>query len=132
MIICAKTTMESMPGSCAECILGKKYGCVGDVKCKVLEEYFTGNVEPPHKQRPDACPLVEMVGTAEQADINTVSVRWFDGYMEEFEVTEARFGTDLLFLRLTDGRNRHIPLRQVRWFGMSKESHQGLTGEEGA
>ena len=55
---------------------------------------------------------------------NTVTVRWFDGYMEEFEATEVRFGSDLLFIRLSGGKNRHIPLRQVRWFGMSKESHQ--------
>ena len=55
---------------------------------------------------------------------NTVTVRWFDGYMEEFEAAEVRFGCDLLFVRLADGKNRHIPLRNVRWFGMSRESHQ--------
>lgn len=57
-------------------------------------------------------------------NVNTVTVRWFDGYMEVFEATEVRFGSDLLWMRLKDGNNRHIPLRQVRWFGMSKESHQ--------
>lgn len=57
---------------------------------------------------------------------NIVSVRWFDGYMEEFKATEVRFGSDLLFLRLLDGKNRHIPLRQVCWFGMTQESHQFL------
>ena len=56
--------------------------------------------------------------------INTVTVRWHDGYLEEFEATEVRFGSDLLWLRLKDGKNRHIPLRSVRWFGLSKESHQ--------
>ena len=55
---------------------------------------------------------------------NTVTVRWHDGYMEEFEATEVRFGSDLLFIRLQNGKNRHIPLRRVRWFGMSIESHQ--------
>lgn len=55
---------------------------------------------------------------------NTVTVCWFDGYMEVFETTEVRFDSDLLWMRLKDGNNRHIPLRQVRWFGMSKESHQ--------
>ena len=55
---------------------------------------------------------------------NKVTVRWFDGYMEEFEATEVRFGSDLLFIRLSNGKNRHIPLRNVRWFGMSQESHQ--------
>lgn len=55
---------------------------------------------------------------------NIVTVRWFDGYMEEFEATEVRFGSGLLWMRLSNGKNRHIPLRQVRWFGMSQESHQ--------
>lgn len=55
---------------------------------------------------------------------NIVTVRWFDGYLEEFEATEVRFGCDLLFLRLKDGKNRQIPLRHVRWFGLSEESHQ--------
>lgn len=57
-------------------------------------------------------------------ETNIVTVRWFDGYLEEFEATEVRFGSDLLFLRLKDGKNRQIPLRHVRWFGMSRESHQ--------
>ena len=56
--------------------------------------------------------------------MSKVTVRWFDGYLEECEATEGRFGSDLLFMRLTDGKNRHIRLRQVRWFGLSKESHQ--------
>lgn len=56
--------------------------------------------------------------------MNTVTVRWFDGYLEAFEATEVRFGSDLLFMRLTNGTNRQIPLRQVRWFGMTEESHQ--------
>lgn len=56
--------------------------------------------------------------------VNIVTVRWFDSYLEEFEATEVRFGSDILFLRLADGKNRHIPLRQVRWFSMSIESHQ--------
>lgn len=120
MNIYAKTQMETMPGSCAECKFGKRYGCVGDVECKILNEYFTGNVEPPHKERPDACPLVERRGE----QINIVTVRWFDGYLEEFNATEVRFGCDLLFLRLQDGKNRHIPLRMVRWFSMSEESHE--------
>ena len=56
--------------------------------------------------------------------VNKVTVRWFDGYMEVFEATEVRFGSDLLWMRLKDGNNRHIPLRHVRWFGTSIESHQ--------
>lgn len=56
--------------------------------------------------------------------INIVTVRWWDGYMEEFECTEVRFGCDLLWMRLQNGKNRHIPLRQVRWYSLSRESHQ--------
>ena len=56
--------------------------------------------------------------------INMVTVRWHDGYLEEFKATEVRFGSDLLWMRLEDGNNRHIPLRSVRRFGMSHESHQ--------
>jgi len=57
-------------------------------------------------------------------EVNTVTVRWHDGYMETFRATEVRFGSDLLWMRLEDGTNRHIPLRSVRWFGTSIESHQ--------
>ena len=60
----------------------------------------------------------------DEQGINTVTVRWFDSYLEEFEATEVRFGSDILFLRLEEKKNRHIPLRQVRWFSMSIESHQ--------
>lgn len=56
--------------------------------------------------------------------VNHVSVRWWDGYLEEFCASEVRFGSDLLFMRLTNGKNRQIPLRGVRWFSMSQESHQ--------
>jgi hypothetical protein len=56
-----------------------------------------------------------------------VNVRWFDGYLETFyEVTDVRFGSDLLWLVMVDKRNRHIPLRNVRWWSMSEESH-GIT-----
>lgn len=55
--------------------------------------------------------------------MNVVNVRWNDGYLETFEVTQVRFGCDLLWLVQTDGQNRHIPLRSVRWFSLSKESH---------
>lgn len=59
----ARTTMGTMPGSCTECAFGRRYGFVGDVECRILREYFTGNVEPPYKERPDKCPLLEMEGT---------------------------------------------------------------------
>lgn len=63
-----------------------------------------------------------------KSDTSSVNVRWHDGYLETFEdVTEARFGSDLLWLRLATGQNRHIPLRSVRWFSLGKESHE-VTG----
>jgi hypothetical protein len=53
-----------------------------------------------------------------------VTVRWFDGYLETFEGSEVRFGSDLLWIRLTNGKNRSIPLRSVRWFSNTPESHE--------
>ena len=53
-----------------------------------------------------------------------VNVRWFDGYLETFDASEVRFGSDLLWMRLIDGKNRHIPLREVRWFSVTTESHE--------
>ncbi len=54
--------------------------------------------------------------------MTTVRVRWFDGYLEKFEAEEVRFGSDLLWLKLKDKENRHIPLRQVRWFSLDPYS----------
>jgi len=57
--------------------------------------------------------------TLKKKKINLVTVRWFDGYKEDFRCTEIRFGNALLWMRLENGNNRHIPLNQVRWFGTS-------------
>jgi len=59
-----------------------------------------------------------------------VNVRWFDGYLEEFEATEVRFGSDLLWMHLKNGSNRHVPLRQVRWYSVSPESHEAVKGAD--
>lgn len=61
--------------------------------------------------------------------MKVVNVRWFDGYLESFEVSEVRFGSDLLWMRLTSGQNRHIPLREVRWFSVTPESHEEVNNE---
>ena len=53
-----------------------------------------------------------------------VNVRWMDGYYESFDCIEVRFGLDLLWLRLNEGKNRHIPLRSVRWFSVTPESRE--------
>ncbi len=59
-----------------------------------------------------------------------VCVRWFDSYYEEFECTEVRTGNYYLWLRLTNGQNRYIPLHQVRWYSQTPESHSKAEGEE--
>jgi len=53
-----------------------------------------------------------------------VHVRWFDGYLERFECNDVRTSSEILWMRLTIGQNRHIPLRQVRWFSLLPESHE--------
>jgi hypothetical protein len=56
-----------------------------------------------------------------------VSVRWWDGYLEQFECEKVRFGAYLLWMRLTNGENRHIPLLAgVRTFSMYPESHENI------
>jgi hypothetical protein len=72
-----KATLQiDTPKSCAECKLGEKYGAVGDVRCFVLGEYFTGNIKPPHKERPDTCPLV----------IEKKGLRWIDTSNKHFDL----------------------------------------------
>ena len=58
-MILVKTGVDKMPSSCVECKYGERYGCVGDMKCQVLNEYFTNNTKPPYNERSDECPLVD-------------------------------------------------------------------------
>ena len=53
-----------------------------------------------------------------------VNVRWMDGYYESFDCIEVRFGLDLLWMMLNDNKNRHIPLRNVRWFSVTPVSRE--------
>lgn len=62
-------------------------------------------------------------------ETNIVTVRWYDGYLEEFKVTEVRAGGQLLWMRLENGMERSIPLNGVRWYSRSIESHQRLKGD---
>lgn len=62
------TAMDKLPGGCEECKMGNRYGCVGDVKCHILNDYFTGNVKPPYKERPDECPLIEAPNGKKSSD----------------------------------------------------------------
>jgi hypothetical protein len=60
-----------------------------------------------------------------ESNVNNVTVRWFDGYLESFECSEVRFGSNILWMRLIDGKERIIPyIAGVRWFSQSIESHQ--------
>jgi hypothetical protein len=52
-----------------------------------------------------------------------VNVRWSDGYLEVFECSEVRQGGELLWMRLSNGQNRSVPLARVRWFSTDPESH---------
>lgn len=56
-MIIFKTDLEEIPKSCEVCPYSKPYGLVGDRFCKIANAYFTGNVKPPYKERPDECPL---------------------------------------------------------------------------
>jgi hypothetical protein len=57
------------------------------------------------------------------AEPNVVNVRWWDGYLETFEASEVRAGGFRLWMRLTDGQERQVPLLGVRWWSQSIESH---------
>ncbi len=59
----------------------------------------------------------------------TLQVRWLDGYYEEFDCLEIRFGAYLIWCKLKDGGNRHIPAPQVRWYGVYPESHAVIPGD---
>lgn len=52
-----------------------------------------------------------------------VCVRWFNGNYEEFECTEMLTGNYYLWLRLTNGQSRYIPIQQVKWYFQSPESY---------
>ena len=96
-----------------------------DISC-ILEEVNAVNIIG-SKEAMKNIRVEDSSETEEDKKINIVTVRWWDGYKEDFRCTEIRFGSDLLWMRLEDGNNRHIPLRMVRWFGTSIESHQ-ITG----
>jgi hypothetical protein len=55
--------------------------------------------------------------------ITVVNVRYNDGYLEVFECFQVRQGGEILWMRLTNGQNRTIPLMRVRWFSTDPESH---------
>jgi hypothetical protein len=48
---------KTIPDNCELCRYSKNYGAVGDRYCKILEDYITGNVKYPFKERSDECPI---------------------------------------------------------------------------
>lgn len=52
-----------------------------------------------------------------------VNVRWLDSYLEIFECDEVRAGYAFLWMKLTSGENRQIPMINIRWFSQTPESH---------
>lgn len=50
--------------------------------------------------------------------MRVVNVRWFDGYLETFEVVNFRSGSDYIWVELSNGSNRWIPVQYVRWFSV--------------
>lgn len=58
----------------------------------------------------------------------TITVRWHDGYMQSFDVTEVKEGFDLLRFCLQDRRTVDIPMRNVRWFSRNPESPEKQEG----
>ena len=59
-MIVFKTDLDKIPSCCELCPYSKRYGFVGDRFCRVTKEYFTGNLNPPYKERPEECPLIDI------------------------------------------------------------------------
>lgn len=66
------------PSNCRECKLCKPYGCVGDCYCMWLGEYFTNNVKPPYKERPDECPLIPVPDHGRLIDADKIGLTDFE------------------------------------------------------
>lgn len=44
-----------------------------------------------------------------------ITVRWWDGFKRDYLVTDYQFGSDYIWLKLGDGKEKWIPTRHVRW-----------------
>lgn len=74
-MIIFKTDLEEIPPCCELCPYSKPYGLVGDRFCKITKAYFTGNVKPPYKEKPDECPLKPLPDK-----VKVFMDDWADGY----------------------------------------------------
>ena len=104
-MIIIKTDLIEIPECCELCPYSKRYGLVGDRFCTVTQEYFTGNITPPYKERPDECPLRKI------DDPNEVSKRLYS--LDPFhrnELEKAMLGRgidyDTIQLIINDFENR--------------------------
>lgn len=53
-----------------------------------------------------------------------VTVNWWDGYIEEFSCSGVKFCPHILWMKLSNGENRYIPMTMgIRWFSLYPESH---------
>ena len=68
----------AMPENCFKCGWGQRYGAVGDCYCSLLKDYFTNNVKPPYKERPDACPFVYVPEHGRLIDADAVDTTYSD------------------------------------------------------
>ena len=55
-----------------------------------------------------------------------ITVRWWDGYLETFNVFEksVRAGAYLLYFITTNGNERRIPVQQVRWYYLGNNNYK--------
>lgn len=51
-----------------------------------------------------------------------VTVRWLDGFVENFECSEMRFSPGFIWLVLSIGVSRWIPTQNVRAFSVDPDS----------
>jgi len=87
----------------------EKKDTIGGLKAKLLS--LQNRLDKPSEE------------TKSQRKTTLVNVRWSDGYLEVFDCTQVRQGGEIVWLRLTNGQNRTIPLSRVRWFSTDPESH---------
>jgi len=51
---------------------------------------------------------------------NKITVRWWDGFKRTYSIKEFESGSDYLWIMLSDGHEKWIPTRGVRWFSPEK------------
>ena len=51
---------------------------------------------------------------------DTIIVRWWDGFKRTYDISEYEPGCDYLWINLSDGSERWIPTRMMRWFSPLK------------